>query len=115
MASVDIWAYPCTFPETSCISAMEAMASGATLITNRNGALPETTSGFARFTGFDDGWFPGHKATVYAIDLLTAVAAIRANPQQSAESISKQVEFARTNYNWSVRASEWTDWLQQIV
>lgn len=37
-----LWTYPADFPETSCISAMEAQAAGAYPIVSSMGALPET-------------------------------------------------------------------------
>jgi glycosyltransferase involved in cell wall biosynthesis len=41
-ASAGIWAYPCAFPEASCISAMKAQAAGAVPAVIPTGALDET-------------------------------------------------------------------------
>ncbi len=40
--AADVWAYPCTFPETSCITAMKAQAAGAIPVVFPTAALRET-------------------------------------------------------------------------
>lgn len=40
-----LWLYPTTFEEVSCITAMEAQAAGCKIVASRWGALPETAPG----------------------------------------------------------------------
>ena len=50
-----VWAYPCSFPETSCISAMKAQAGGAIPVVIPTGALRETVKfGFATMRSYTD-------------------------------------------------------------
>ena len=49
-----IFAYPCTWVETSCISAIEAMSAGCAVVCPNLGALPETTSNFGIMYPFDE-------------------------------------------------------------
>jgi len=118
MADVDIWAYPCTFAETSCISAMEAMAAGALIITTQLGALPETTAGFGHYTEILNSGniiYPGLAATRYATRLLQAVAEARASPERAKQKIRAQIDFVYNHYTWPARAEEWATWLGGIA
>ncbi len=49
MMSSSLLAYPNYYPETSCITAIEAMAAGIPVVTSRLGALPETLEGTGAF------------------------------------------------------------------
>jgi glycosyltransferase involved in cell wall biosynthesis len=115
MAKIDIWAYPCSFAETSCISAMEAMASGNMLVSTTLGALPETTAGFAHLIDLTAPQTPGMRATAFAGHLVKTANEALANPQAAQAGLARQIEYVRAHYDWKIRAIEWIEWLERIL
>lgn len=107
MKSASVWAYSSTVAETSCITAMEAMAAGCFLVTSELGGVPETTFGFANLIRHDGG------LRQYALDFADAVVDFLSLPADEAEShLRQQHDFANDEHVWSHRAAQWEDWLQ---
>lgn len=120
MAEVDIWSYPCVFPETSCIAAMEAMASGSALVTTAMGALPETTMGFANIVNWGDltehnVGSTGMIATSYANVMADFTSMFLEKREMVLNTLDKQVQVARAHFNRPNRAREWAGWLETFI
>jgi glycosyltransferase involved in cell wall biosynthesis len=100
-------AYPSIFEETSCIVAMEALASGLMVVATSAGALPETTAGFGKLVP----WTGELDALVgaYAERMTAALIEARTDPEQAALWRNAQIAFARRTYSWAVRAREWNE------
>ncbi len=106
LATSHILAYPNIFPETSCISVMEALAAGMRVVTSNFAALPETTEGFADLVPLDfrdqEGFVRDYKHTLaerpYRIE-------------DEAEALYGQVVHMNQNHTWSVRARQWSEFL----
>lgn len=112
MRSVAMLAYPNTFAETSCIAALEAMASGCRIVTSALGALPETTAGFAQL-------IPTRQERVAYLQqfverTVTALREIQTDPDAVEELLRQQVRYIRGHATWEARAREWTNWLRQL-
>jgi glycosyltransferase involved in cell wall biosynthesis len=106
-------AYPSTFPETSCIAAMEAMSVGAMILTTRSGAMPETTAGFGlMLEPHDDA---PRLAKEFAQMTIDALAWARREPETAAARRAEQIAFVRRNYSWPERALEWQSYLGEVV
>ena len=56
LKNMHIYSFPSIWPETSCISAIEAMAAGCEIVTSNLGALYETCAPFATFVGCDSNF-----------------------------------------------------------
>jgi len=106
-------AYPNTFPETSCIAVLEAMAAGAHVVTSDLAALPETTAGFARLTPVpEDARQHGHAFAAAMIEVLTEAAR---DPAAAEARLRSQVDHVNALCRWSDRAGEWVDWLAGLT
>jgi glycosyltransferase involved in cell wall biosynthesis len=108
--NADIFAYPCTFEETSCIAAIEAGFSGLDLCVTNLGALFETCSAFGTYTPYE---FDGPRlAQRFAQSLRTAVESY--NREEAKRRRSLQTSYFKRFYDWNSRAQEWTILLTRL-
>jgi UDP-glucose:(glucosyl)LPS alpha-1,2-glucosyltransferase len=105
-----IFAYPSVWPETSCISAIEAMSAGCEVVCPNFAALPETTGNFARMYQFNEDM--NEHANVFANQLYQSVIEHRDPNLQ--KKLMFQKNWVDNFYNWDLRAAEWTDMLKNI-
>ena len=97
LATAHILAYPCIFPETSCIAVMEAMAAGLRVVTSDVAALPETTEGFADLVP-------------YNADFVRNYTEVLDQPY-SPDGLFAQVVHMNQHHTWKVRAQQWAEYL----
>lgn len=105
-----IFAYPCVWPETSCIAAIEAM-SAANLIVHPNfAALPETTAKLAMM--YDMHEDRNAIANVFANKLLSAINLVASQSQKYVNDITYQKMYCDKTYDWNKRLREWDEFLR---
>lgn len=103
-------AYPNTFPETYCISALEAMAAGCSVVSSELGALPETTAGYARLVPIIN------RKDTYAGEFIDAtVDALNESASGTdAALLAAQVAYVNSACTWQIRAQAWLAWLESL-
>ena len=89
------------------------MALGATVITTRLGALPETLAGYGVMVDPDDK--VDRLAGPFATAVLSTLKSERHLTAAAAARRDAQIAHVRENYLWPKRAREWQDWLSQLV
>lgn len=95
-------AYPNTWEETSCLSAIEAMAAGCRVVVPHRGALPETTAGYARLYP----WLADEDA--HAALFAKVLAAELADPWEGEQelAVAQQAHCAAV-HGWEGRIRGW--------
>jgi glycosyltransferase involved in cell wall biosynthesis len=103
--------YPNTYPETSCIAAIEAQASGCVVVTSALAALNETVENDT--TGICIKGDP--QSDEYQRRFVAAVQGLLGNPSRMMQFSRAARERAFRIYNWAVIAAEWTEIFSQML
>jgi glycosyltransferase involved in cell wall biosynthesis len=103
-----MFAYPCTWRETSCISLIEAMSAGLYCITNSFSVLPETGMGFTKIYPFLED--PKEEAKVLAKEIKTGINLIKSRKF----SPNIQTAFVNSEYSWNSRVEDWKNFSHKI-
>jgi len=110
LKQMHIFAHPSIWPETSCISAIEAMAAGCEVVTTNLGALYETCSPFGTFVNFDRNFDNLEKR--YKKVLLNSIESYWSDKNQ--DKLKLQVKTINSTYSWDVRSYEWKNFFEEI-
>lgn len=101
-----IFAYPSTFEETSCLSAIEAGAARCQILTTKYGALPETCKNYAQYVNYQN---KQQLVNDYAIMLNTAID----NYKQD-KLLKEQSDWFNEYYSWTSRAESWKELIRNL-
>ena len=111
MPNYDMFVYPSIFEETSCASALEALASGVHVITNNFGALYETCAEWPVYVNYTNNYETMAIATGDAIN--TAAKYLHEDYIQN--HLEEQQKFYKRFYNWDKKGMEWTSFLKGAI
>ena len=103
-----IFAYPSIWPETSCLSLMEAMSGGLVCVHSNYAALPETAANWTRMYQLHEE--PNHHAAIFYGMLESAIQNI-----SEPSNIAAMKTYADIFYGWAHRTVEWNALMQSLI
>ena len=109
LKKMHIYAFPSVWPETSCISAIEAMAAGCQIVSSNLGALYETCSPFGTLVSFDRNFDNFEKKFEKA--LLDSIKNFWSKENQ--KKLKMQRETINLIYSWDKRLVEWKSFFDE--
>lgn len=106
-----IFAYPSTWPETSCLCLMEAMSAGLACAHSNYGALYETAANWTHMYQYHED--PNIHARIFYGVLDTMID--QYHTPSFLERIETTKQYANVFYSWQFRAREWSNLLQSLL
>lgn len=106
-----IYAYPSIWPETSCISAMEAMSAGVAVVAPNLAALPETLANLGIMYQWHED--KNRHANIFANTLASTIQMYNSDGMKNRLQLGKV--YADAFYSWEHRVKEWEAMLNQII
>lgn len=106
MAMAEIFAYPCMFPETACITALEASLAGCVPVVTDAGALPETLGRqgiFTRYNAESDSM----DGQAYADQLVKVLDHLANGGERLEDTLRQQVDSVRRDYFAGRQTGQW--------
>jgi len=110
LKKIHIYSFPSIWPETSCISAIEAMGAGCQIVTTNLGALYETCSPFGTFVSFDRNFDNLEKKYLKVLD--DSIKNFWSDQNQ--KKLKLQYETINNLYSWKIRSIEWKNFFDEI-
>ena len=108
LENMHIFSYPSIWPETSCISAIESMASGCEVVTTNLGALYETCAPFGTLVSFDRNLDNLEKN--FSKVLVNSINNYWSKENQNKLSLQRDV--INSTYTWDQRSIEWINFFK---
>ena len=101
--SAHIHAYPSTYPETFCMSQVEALSGGLLCVTSDLGALPEVSGGFGYMYPYTEDREEHGK--VFVKNLNQALEDVR----NGSFDPTAQIEYVNKTYSWDAIKDKWME------
>jgi len=110
-----VFAFPSTWPETSCLSAIEAMSARNIVVCPNLAALPETTSPFSYMYQYSEE--ANDHASRFGNVLAQVVSEFldEKTRQSMIDSTKSQKVFVDSVYDWKARVSQWNTLMRSII
>jgi len=112
LKNADVFAYPNIWPETSCISLMEAMSAGCLCIHPNYAALYETASNWTFMYNYIEDY--NKHANFFYNMMEQSIHVLNEKSDSLKIKLKGQKSYADLYYNWEVRKNEWSDLLKSL-